>query len=466
MSQISAAIFRKYDIRGQATGPDAPINETIAELIGRAYGTYLQQRMNLNQVVIGHDNRTTSPALHRRAIAGLTGSGCDVLDIGLVSTPQVYWYTVQRGDIAGLMITASHLGPQNNGFKLSYGSQSLFGDDIQQIYHIIQGNDFASGSGSVESLSSDDVYTAYIDDLAGRATITRPLKVVIDAGNGTGGLFSQRLIERWGHEVLDCLYCEPDGRYPNHQPDPGDAENMHDLCAKVQAAGADVGLGFDGDADRLGVVDEQGHLIAPDRILALLAKDTLSRHPGSQILADVSSSQVVLDEVEGAGGVPVLCPTGHSLVKAKMAETGAPLGGEMSGHIFMAEDYHGYDDAYLVAGRVLQLLSASDQPLSALDNAMPRLHSTPLYRPHCPPETADAAMQAIRDRLQDRGQPIEIDGLRMQFTDGWGLVRPSNTEPVLSMRFEGRTEADMLAYRDLFFDVLREFEDIDLAALA
>ena len=465
MTQIWSAIFRKYDIRGRATGPDPDIDQAVAEHVGRAYGTFLQQHQSLNQVVIGHDNRTTSPALHKHAIKGLAGSGCDVLDIGLVSTPQVYWYTVQRGDSAGLMITASHLGPQHNGFKLSIGVQSLYGDDIQQIYRIILEGDYCSGDGAVERLSSDEVYSRYIDDLTRRASITRPLKVVIDAGNGTGGLFSQRLIESWGHEVLDCLYCEPDGRYPNHQPDPGNEANMRALCARVRELGADIGLGFDGDADRLGVVDEQGHLIAPDRILTLLAKDTLARHPGSQILIDVSSSQVVLDAVKEEGGVPVLCPTGHSLVKAKMAETGALLGGEMSGHIFMAEDYYGFDDAYLVAGRVLQLLSASDQPLSALDNALPRLHSSPLYRPHCPPALTETVMQAIRERLKDRGQPLEIDGLRIQFAEGWGLVRPSNTEPVLSMRFEGRTEADMLAYRDLFFEVLRDFPEIDLDAV-
>lgn len=466
MISISPAIFRKYDIRGQATGPAPDITGNVAEAIGRAYGTYLQQNTNFNRVVVGHDNRTTSDDLYCRAIVGLTSSGCDVLDIGFVSTPLVYWYTVQRGGIAGLMITASHLGPENNGFKLSIGPQSLYGDDIQQIYGIIRDSAYCSGNGSVERLPSDEVYHRYIDDVAQRATTKRPLNVVIDAGNGTGGLFSTQLIERWGHKVRDCLYCEPDGRYPHHQPDPGHAENMRALCAKVRDTGADIGLGFDGDADRLGVVDELGHLIAPDRVLALLAKDTLSRHSGGQILVDVSSSQVVLDVVEQAGGVPVMCPTGHSLVKAKMAETGALLGGEMSGHIFMAEDYYGFDDAYLVAGRVLQLVSASDQPLSALDNAMPRLYSTPLYRPHCPPEIAEAAMQAIRDRLKERGQPVEIDGLRMQFADGWGLIRPSNTEPVLSMRFEGRTEAAMLAYRDLFFDVLRDFAAIDLEAIA
>lgn len=462
MTHIPADIFRKYDIRGQATGPDAPINGEIAYQIGRAYGTYLQQNGKLNRVVAGHDNRLTSGDLHRRAIDGLTASGCDVTDIGLVSTPLVYWHTVQQGDIAGLMITASHLGPDKNGFKLSIGAQSLYGESIQQLRQIILDGAFVNGTGTLERQLNDTVVDDYLDDLTRRVKTARPLKVIIDAGNGTGGLFSQRLVEGWGHQVLDCLYCEPDGRYPNHQPDPGDPVNMHALCDKVRDLGADIGLGFDGDADRLGVVDEAGHLIAPDRVLALLAQDVLSRNPGAQILADVSSSQVVLDEVEQAGGVPVLCPTGHSLVKAKMAETGALLGGEMSGHIFMAEDYFGYDDAYLVAGRVLQLLATSDQPLSALDNAMPRLHSTPLYRPHCPPDIAQAAMTTIRERLIDTGDALEIDGLRMQFENGWGLVRPSNTEPVLSMRFEGRTETDAMNYRDLFFDILREFPQIDL----
>ena len=463
MNNITPNIFRKYDIRGQALGPNAVIDGDVAYHIGRAYGTYLQRSENLQQVVIGHDNRITSEMLHGRAITGLVESGCDVLDIGLVSTPLVYWTTVQHGTIAGLMITGSHLAPDKNGFKLSIGAQSLYGDKVQGLYEIISTEDYVSGTGSLERKATEAVYSDYVSDLANRAPAQRALKVVIDAGNGTGGLFSTQLVAAWGHTVLECLYCEPDGRFPNHQPDPGDPENVHDLSAKVRELGADIGLAFDGDADRLGVVDEQGNLIAPDRVLTLLAKDVLSRNPGAQILADVSSSQVVLDEVSQAGGSPLLCPTGHSLVKAKMAETGALLGGEMSGHIFMAEDYFGFDDAYLVAGRVLALLAAADVPLSALDQAMPRLYSTPLYRPHCPPELNQQVMDAISKRLKDRGEALEIDGLRMQFENGWGLVRPSNTEPVLSMRFEGRTAADAQAYKEMFFAVLGEFPQLNLS---
>lgn len=463
MKHIPEHIFRKYDIRGQAMGPGAVIDGDVAHSIGRAYGTYLQRSENLKQVVAGHDNRITSETLHQRAISGLLESGCDVVDIGLVSTPLVYWSTMQRGGCAGLMVTGSHLEPDKNGFKLSIGAQSLYGDKITGLYRIITAEDYEAGDGRLEQIPAQTVYSDYVSDLAGRARAARSLKVVIDAGNGTGGLFSQQLIAAWGHTVLDCLYCEPDGRYPNHQPDPGDPDNMQDLCARVLETNADLGLAFDGDADRLGVVNEQGKLIAPDRVLALLAKDVLSRNPGAQILADVSSSQVVLDVVRQAGGVPLLSATGHSLVKAKMAETGALLGGEMSGHIFMAEDYFGFDDAYLVAGRVLALLAAGDEPLSALDQAMPRLYSTPLYRPHCPPELNQQVMDAISKRLDDQGEPLAIDGLRVQFDNGWGLVRPSNTEPVLSMRFEGRTAADAQAYKEMFFAVLREFPQIDLS---
>ena len=465
MSQIHPDIFGKYDIRGTATGPRSLIDPDVAYDVGRAYGTYLQQNAHPTQVVVGHDNRLTSDALHQHVVQGLVESGCDVVDIGLVATPVVYWHTVQRGNIAGLMITASHLGPDKNGFKLSIGSQSLYGDRIRQLYHIIRDDAFASGSGRVEQVPPDEVHDQYTSDLTERVTTQRPLKVIVDAGNGTGGLFIPELVKAWGHELVECLYCDPDGRYPNHQPDPGNIDNIRELSVAVQARGADIGLAFDGDSDRLGVIDETGRLIAPDRILVLLAKDVLSRAPGSQILADVSSSQVVLDEVRSAGGVPVLCPTGHSLVKAKMAETSAPLGGEMSGHIFMAENYFGYDDAFLVAGRVLQLLSASQQPLSALDDAMPRLHSTRLYRPHCPPEVMPQVMAAISKHLKDRGEPLEIDGIRIQFDNGWGLIRPSNTEPVLSMRFEGRTKADAEAYKTLFFEVLGEFPQINLNEL-
>jgi phosphomannomutase/phosphoglucomutase len=362
--------------------------------------------------------------------------------------------------VGGLMVTGSHLSPDQNGFKLSVGGRNLYGDQIQHLRDLIETNQLAYGSGNISE--DETAYSRYIHDIKSRITMARPLKVVVDAGNGTGGLFAPTLIEDWGHQLLDCLYCEPDGRYPNHQPDPQQPKNLQALCQKVRETGADVGLAFDGDADRVGVVDEQGNIIVADRVLALLARDMLARHPGASVVADVLSSQVLFDEVSRCGGQPVMWISGHSLIKAKMAEIGALLGGEMSGHIFMGEDYYGYDDAYFVVGRLLQLLAASNKPLSELDASIPTLVSTPEYRPHCPDEAKERVIDGVQAALAGKGELVDVDGIRIRFDKGWGLLRASNTEPVLSLRFEGETETDALAYRDLFFEALRRFPEVEV----
>jgi phosphomannomutase len=259
------------------------------------------------------------------------------------------------------------------------------------------------------------------------------------------------------------LFCELDGSYPNHQPDPQDADNLRALADTVREVGADVGIAFDGDADRMGVVDEQGTIIGADRVLALLACDMLRRHPGAKVVADVLSSQVLFDEVARAGGMPIMWASGHSLIKAKMAEVGALIGGEMSGHIFLAEDYYGFDDAYVAAARLLQLVGTAQVPLSLLNAKIPTLYSTPEYRPHCPDDLKDTVIAAVKAALEGQGEVTSIDGIRVRFDRGWGLLRASNTEPVLSMRFEGETDADAIGYRDLFFTELRSFPQIELA---
>ena len=459
MSRVSEKIFKKYDIRGKAEGADAIVTPEAARLIGQAFGTVLQRNEGQKVVVVGRDNRNTSPGLAQAAMQGAAASGCDVVDIGLVSTPLVYWHAIQRGQAGGLMVTGSHLSPDQNGFKLSFGGRNLYGDQIQQLHHLIENGQLASGSGSVTG--DETAASRYLRDIERRIQMSRPLKVVIDAGNGTGGLFAPNLLEAWGHQRFDCLYCEPDGRYPNHQPDPQQPKNLEALCARVRQTEADIGLAFDGDADRVGVVDEQGNIIVADRVLALLARDMLKRHPGAAVVADVLSSQVLFDEVSRCGGKPVMWISGHSLIKAKMAEIGALLGGEMSGHIFMGEDYYGYDDAYFVAGRLLQLLAAGDQPLSELDASIPTLVSTPEYRPHCPDDAKQRVIDGVKAALTGKGEVVDVDGIRIRFAKGWGLLRASNTEPVLSLRFEGETEADALAYRDLFFAALRRFPEVE-----
>lgn len=465
MSTIQRSLFKKYDIRGRASGDDEPLTPAVAYAVGRAFGAHLAAA-GVRAVVVGRDNRLSSEALAREAIRGLYESGCQVTDIGLVATPIVNWASVQSVPPAGaFMVTGSHLAADQNGFKLGIGAQSLYGDAIQDIYARIEAGDSAVSSAG--ALFQDPTAIArHCADLVPRVQAGgRRLRVVVDAGSGTAGLSAPALIRALGHELADCLYCEPDGTYPHHHPDPGDARNLRELAARVIALGADVGLAFDGDADRVGVVDEKGQPLAPDRVLALLAHDLLARRPGATVIADVSSSQVVFDEIAQAGGVPLMWMTGHSLVKAKMRETGALLGGEISGHIFMGEDYYGFDDAFLAAGRVLSLVARSGKALSALDAAMPRYVATPIMRPHCPPQLAERAIARIAADWAHLAEVSTVDGLRLRFAEGWGVVRASNTEPVLSMRLEGVDEAAVELLRARFIHSLSAFPEIDLHEL-
>ncbi|MFN8564570.1 MAG: phosphomannomutase/phosphoglucomutase [Anaerolineae bacterium] len=459
MAEIDAKLFKKYDIRGRAEGDEAPLTPDAARLIGKAFGTYLDRVAGVQTVVVGRDNRRSSPALTAAVIEGLQASGCAVIDIRLTSTPIVYWHAVREGNIGGVMVTGSHLAPDQNGFKLCVGARNIFGDHIEALRLLIEDDDFNSGYEVVRV--NESALLDYVVGVVPRLRMARALHVVVDGGNGTGGAFGPRLLKAWGHHVTE-LFCDLDGSYPNHQPDPQVPENMRALAEKVREVGADVGIAFDGDADRMGVVDEQGSMITADRVLTLLACDMLRRHPGAKVVADVLSSQVLFDEIAKAGGMPIMWASGHSLVKAKMAETGALIGGEMSGHIFLAEDYHGFDDAYVAAARLLQLVGAAQVPLSVLNAGIPTLYSTPEYRPHCPDDQKDTVIAAVRTALEGQGEVTSIDGIRVRFERGWGLLRASNTEPVLSMRFEGETDADAFNYRDLFFAELRRFPQVEL----
>jgi phosphomannomutase/phosphoglucomutase len=355
------------------------------------------------------------------------------------------------------MVTGSHLTPEYNGFKLCIGKRSIYDANIRIIARLIEEHNFTHGH--AEITADEGAYSHYIHDIEKRATMKRPLKVVVDAGNGTGGLFAPHLFKLWGHEVIG-LYLDPEDDFPHHIPNPQEAENMADLAKKVPEVGADIGIAFDGDADRIGVVDEKGNLIAADRLLALLALDVLKRHPGSAVVGEVLCSEVLFDAVARAGGKPQMAASGHAIVKEAMHASGALIAGEMSGHIFIAEDYFGYDDGYMTAGRVLQLLSASDSSMSQLDDSLPRLYSTPEYRPHCPDEDKQTVIRHVGGQLKGHGEIVTIDGIRVKFERGWGLIRASNTEPVLSLRFEGQTKSDALAYRDLFARALKAFPQV------
>lgn len=444
---IQAGIFKKYDIRGK-------VGETLtsegAAQIGQAFGTYLL-RQGLREVVIGHDNRQSSRALADAAVEGLIHAGCQVTDIGLAATPVVYWYAVEAGNIGGLMVTGSHLKPDMNGFKLAIGKSNLYGDQIQALYQMIERGDLAIGEG--HAVADDSANERYLAMAEGKLHHARPLKIVVDAGNGMGGIYAVPLLEALGHDVIP-LYCDPDPTYPHHQPDPQEAANLSDLCAMVQQQRADLGLAFDGDSDRVGVVDDRGRPVQADRVLVLLARDVLKRNPGAAVIADVLSTQVLFDEVAKAGGRPLIWISGHSMIKAKMAQEGALLGGEMSGHIFLADGYYGFDDGIFVAGRIVQILTAQDQPLSALMATVPTLYATPEYRPHCPDEHKASVIQAVYAALKDQYPINTVDGIRITFDHGWGLLRASNTEPVLSLRFEGETEADALEYKQIVREAL------------
>lgn len=459
---IPPSLFKKYDIRGRALGDGAPLTAEAAYRIGAAFATWLLRERGKRLAVLGRDNRLSSPGLALAVSSGLRDAGCSVVDIGLVSTPLVYWHAVQHDNAGGVMVTGSHLGPDQNGFKLSVGPVNVYGDDLQTVRLLIEHGDWVQAHSRAPEHRDEAAIRTYSLLTRLRVQMPRPLKVVVDPGNGTAGLIAPKLLADWGLEVAP-LFCEPDGRYPNHQPDPQNPANMVALGEKVRETGADLGIGFDGDADRLGAVDEQGTYISPDRLLALLAIDLLNRRPGAAVVADVLTSQTVFDAVAQAGGRPVLWASGHALVKEKMRAEKALLGGEASGHLFLAEDYYGFDDAYLAAGRLLRLLGASDRPLSELVAALPAYFSTPEYRPHCPDEAKARVIAGVRAVLEgdaDVRRVLDVDGVRFQYPSGWGLLRASNTEPVLSLRFEAATEAEALALRDRFFAALSAFPEV------
>jgi phosphomannomutase len=467
---LDASLFRKYDIRGRAAGEGASLVPEVAFRVGRAFGAMLAEN-GVARAIVGRDNRLHSPALAQAAVAGLRSVGTAVTDLGTVSTPLVNWaaVTADDGEAGAFMVTGSHLPPDQNGFKLGIGVRSLYGDAIQALYTAAAADTAAFGA-ETEHLGplredADAVARHRLDVAARIGPPARPLRVVVDAGSGTAGLIAPALIGALGHLLVECLYCEPDGAFPYHHPDPGEPKNLRDLAAAVVLHGADLGLAFDGDADRVGVVDERGRIIPPDRMLALLARDLLTRQPGATVVGDVGCSQVVFDQIREGGGHPIMWLTGHSLIKAKMREVGALLGGEISGHLFMGEGYYGFDDAYFAAARFLAFAAASSGPLSALDDAMPRYVATRTYRPHCPRPVAEQALAQVAADWTSSADVNTIDGLRLQFPEGWGGIRVSNTESVLSIRFEGRDEAAIRSLKARFAHSLGRFPEIDLTDL-
>ena len=448
---IDGGIFRRYDIRGIA---GASLDAFAAESIGRAYGSELRARTALSapKVVVGQDNRPSSPALAEALVRGLRAAGCGVVTLGTVPTPVTYFAEYRLSAHGAVQVTGSHNPPEYNGVKMTVAAAPFFGDAIQDLLRRISEDDFAHGAGAAEAV---DVLSDYMADVAGRFGLARPVKVVVDCGNGTGSAAAVPLLEAAGARVVP-LYCESDGTFPNHHPDPTLDENMVDLAETVRRHGAEVGIGFDGDADRIGAVDEQGRIVRADVLLLLFGLDLLRRSgPGAQLIFDVKCSQVLPAEFERAGGVPVMWKTGHSLIKEKMRETGAPIAGELSGHLYFADDYYGFDDALYAACRLLALVAVSDRPLSGLVEALPSYCSTPELRIDVAEEDKFDLVERAREHFARDREVVNLDGVRVLFGDGWGLLRASNTQPVVVARYEAETEERLAQIRETMEEWLR-----------
>jgi phosphomannomutase/phosphoglucomutase len=445
---INPKIFREYDIRG-IVGQD--LDETVVETLGRAMGTFFLGR-GQKDVAVGQDCRLSSPGFGRALIRGLLATGCDVADLGVVPTPLLYFSVFFKKKEAGVMITGSHNPPEHNGFKMMSGEDTLYGKTIQALYEIVRKGVFPRGEGRVASL---DVVSEYKDYVARNVRFSRPVKVVIDAGNGTGGAVAVPLLRKMGADVVD-IFCEPDGRFPNHHPDPTLPEAMEKLIAKVRESGAELGIGYDGDADRIGVVDDEGRILWGDQLLILFARDILPARPGAAVISEVKASKVLYEEIERLGGRPIMWRTGHSLIKQKIKEEKAPLAGEMSGHIFFADRWFGFDDAIYASARLLELLSRSEKKLSAMMADLPKTYSTPEIRIYASDEVKFKIVDEVRRELAARYPVIDIDGVRAIFPKGWGLVRASNTQAVIVLRFEADTEAELAAIQKEVRGVLQK----------
>lgn len=442
MKPIKPDIFRAYDIRGLV---DVDFDPEWVELLGKACGAYFLRR-GFSSAVLSHDCRHSSPIYKDRLAAGLLSTGLDVVCTGMVPTPLFYYAIKKLQRQAGVMITASHNPAEYNGFKIWGGESTLHTHEIQDIYNIMAAGEFPTGLGVY---SEHDVVPAYLDELSGRIQLKTPIKLVVDGGNGAGGEICAELLRRAGAEVVE-LFCEPDGDFPNHHPDPVVEENMSALKAKVVETGAAAGLGLDGDADRLGVVDEQGRLMYGDQILAIYSRELLQRKPGATVIGEAKCTHLLYKDIATHGGVPVMAKTGHSFMKVKLIETKAALAGEMSGHMFFADRYYGFDDGLYAALRLAEILAMTPEtPLSQMLADWPKTCNTPEIRFDCPEEIKFNLVARAQEHFRKEYEIIDIDGVRIVFPDGWGLLRASNTQPVLVLRFEAESEARLAEIREI-----------------
>jgi len=445
---LKPTIFREYDIRGVA---DSELLSSDVVDLGRGLGTLLQRKSG-RSITLGRDCRLSSPRLRDALLEGLLDSGCEVTDIGVVPTPVLYFSAVHLQADGAVMITGSHNPSEFNGFKTVCGPTTLHGETIQDVRRIIETRDFLRGRGSHADM---DIIPAYLDEVAPQFDFKRRVKVVLDAGNGTAGPVVHRLFQRLNCEVTG-LFFEMDGRFPNHHPDPTVPANLKHLQDAVQARHAELGIAFDGDSDRIGAIDENGDVIYGDMLLLIFGREILTRKPGATIIGEVKCSQLLYDELNKLGGNAIMYKTGHSLIKAKMKQEHAELAGEMSGHMFFADRYLGYDDALYAACRLIEIVARSGKPLSAQLEGLPKLVSTPEIRVDCPDEVKFQVVERVAARFKATHKVIDVDGVRVLFDHGWGLLRASNTQPVLVMRFEAENQEWLRKYRGELEGVLEE----------
>ncbi len=455
---LNPHIFRAYDVRGRV-GED--INADVFRAVGRAYATLLRRRGG-RRVAVGQDNRLSSDELKAGFVEGVRAAGVDVVDIGIVTTPILYFATAHWGLDGGANITGSHNPIEYNGVKMVHaGAAPLTEDEIQSLRKMAEAEDYESGRGGLETRSPREDYFATITALI---RLARPLKVVVDAGNGIAGTYAPELLRRIGCEVIE-QHCESDGSFPNHLPDPEDENNVVDLQARVVEERADVGVAYDGDADRVGIIDERGRRHEADLILVLLARDLLTRHPGAPIVFDVKSSQSLVDDITRHGGVPVMWKTGHSHLKRKMRDDGILLGGEVSGHMFFGENYYGVDDGILASAKIIEVAARSPEPISRLFDSVPHLKATPELKAMCPDAEKFRVIEELSRDFKRRYEIIDLDGARVLFPNGgWGLVRASNTNPYLTLRFEAHTDDEIEQMKRVIYDALRRYPFVTLPA--
>ena len=448
-------IFREYDIRG-VVGED--LTEEVTELIGRGYGSYVDN-LGVSKVSVGRDVRLSSPMLRDSLIKGITSTGVDVIDIGEVPTPLSYFSYFHLDVDGGIMITGSHNPPDFNGFKLGVNKASLYGPEIMKIYEIIYRGNFSKGKGKIETY---EIIEPYIDEISKKIFLgNNTVDFAIDAGNGAGGLVVPDIFKRCGLNPIS-LFCEPDGRFPNHHPDPTVDKYLVDLIRTVKEKKLDIGIAYDGDADRIGIVDKKGKIVRGDILVGILARDLLTRQKGAKIVFDVKCSQGLEEYIKQYGGVPVMWKTGHSLLKSKMKEIGSPFSGEMSGHLFFGENYYGYDDAILASLKFIEILSKSDETFTEIVNGFLKYYSTPEIRAESTDKDKTLIVEKAKQYFRNKYKTIEIDGVRIVYPDGWGLIRQSNTQLVIVLRFEAKSEERLNEIKNEVTDKLKEFGNIKI----